>query len=112
MATTRLEFVIEGSQGDQYQVTFEKEGDALHAFCTCPAGENGIYCKHRFGLMDGSPARLLSGNAGDVERLKAMMGGTGLEAAYNRVKEATKAHEATKKALDKAKKDLARAMYR
>lgn len=112
MAPTRLEFVIEGSQGDHYHVTFEKEGDTLHAFCTCPAGENGLYCKHRFGLMDGSLARLLSSNAGDVEHLQAMMEGTELEAAYNRVKEATKAHEATKKALGKAKKDLARAMYR
>lgn len=112
MTATRLEFVIEGSRGDQYQVTFEKEGETLHAFCTCQAGENGLYCKHRFGLMDGSPARLLSDNAGDVERLKAMMAGTELEAAYSRVKEATKAHEATTKALGKAKKDLARAMYR
>jgi uncharacterized Zn finger protein len=112
MTATRLEFVIEGSQGDQYQVTFEKQGETLHAFCTCQAGENGIYCKHRFGLMDGSTAHLLSGNTADVERLKAMMEGTPLEAACLRVTEATQAHEATKKALAKAKKDLARAMYR
>jgi uncharacterized Zn finger protein len=112
MVATRLEFVIEGSQGDHYLATFEKEGETLHAFCTCQAGENGLYCKHRFGLMDGSAARLLSGNAGDVERLKGLMRGTELEAAYNRVKAATKAHDDAKKALDKAKKDLARAMYR
>lgn len=112
MAVTRLEFVIEGSKGDQYQVIFEKQGETLHAFCACPAGENGLYCKHRFGLMDGSPARLSSDNPEDVERLKELMQGTELEAAYNRVKDATKAHEATKRALDKAKKELAKAMYR
>lgn len=112
MAETRLEFVIEGSKGDHYLVTFEKQGGSLHAFCSCPAGENGLYCKHRFGLMDGSTARLLSGNPEDVERLKELMQGTELEAAYRRVTEATNAHEATKTALDKAKKDLVKAMYR
>ena len=112
MSATRLEFVIEGSKGDQYLATFEKQGDILHAFCTCQAGVNGLYCKHRFGLMDGSAAHLLSGNPEDVERLKKLMEGTELEAAYTRMMEATKAHEATKKALDKAKKDLARVMYR
>jgi uncharacterized Zn finger protein len=112
MATTRLEFVIEGSKGDQYQVSFTKEGDTLHALCTCQAGENGLSCKHRFGLLDGSAASLLSGNAGDVERLKALMQGTELEAAYIRVKEATKVYDDAKKALDRAKKDLIKAMYR
>jgi len=112
MKPNRLEFVIEGSRGDQYLVAFEKQGETLHAFCTCQAGENGMYCKHRFGLMEGSTARLISDNAGDVAELQALMAGTELEAAYNRVKEATRAHEATKKSLSQAKKELAKAMYR
>ncbi len=38
-----LEFLIEGSQGDQYTVTFEVNGSKAKAFCTCQAGVNGQY---------------------------------------------------------------------
>ncbi len=72
----RVEFLVEGSQGDQYAVTFEVDGSNANAFCTCPAGSNGQYCKHRFGIMNGEVSRLLSGNTADVVRLKTLMRGT------------------------------------
>lgn len=100
----RLEFVVEGSKGDHYLATFEREGTNLNAFCTCQAGENGLYCKHRFALMDGDVSSLISGNVNDVERLKTMIQGTDIESAYTRVQDATKAFDAAKKELGTAKK--------
>jgi hypothetical protein len=44
--------------------------------------------------------------------LQTMMQGTDVEAAYKRMIDATKAYDTAKAELDKAKKALARAMYR
>jgi hypothetical protein len=108
----RLEFLIEGSQGDEYFVVFEVNGGNANAFCTCQAGSNGLYCKHRFGIMDGDVSCLLSDNTADVVRLKGLMKGSDLENAYNRVLEAEAIHTTAKRNLDAAKKALAKAMYR
>jgi uncharacterized Zn finger protein len=40
-------FLVQGSAEEPYKVTFRKKGNNLSAYCTCPAGENGQYCKHR-----------------------------------------------------------------
>lgn len=108
----RLEFSVEGSKGDHYLVIFERNGVNLNAFCTCQAGANGQYCKHRFALMDGDSSNLLRQNLGDMERLKAMMEGTDVESAYKRFQDATKAYDAAKRKLDDAKKALAKAMHK
>jgi uncharacterized Zn finger protein len=108
----RLEFIVEGSQGDRYTVAFEVSGGSANAFCTCPAGTNGQYCKHRLAILDGDVSRLLSGNTSDVVRLKELMQGTDLEVAYNRVLKADAEYVAAKKALDSAKKVLAKVMYK
>lgn len=48
-------FLVQGSAEEPYKVTFKKNGSNLSAYCTCPAGENCQFCKHRFRMA-------LSGN--------------------------------------------------
>lgn len=108
----RVRFIVEGSKGDQYAVVFEREGQNINAFCTCQAGQNGLYCKHRFALMDGDVSYLLSDNTQDVEKLRYMLVGTDVEAAYKKVLQAEELYQMAKKTLGDAKRDLARAMYR
>lgn len=108
----KIEFVVEGSRGDAYTVSFEKKGANLNAYCTCPAGQSGQYCKHRIALMHGDVSSLLSENSTDVEQLKSMIRGTDVEAAYRKVLEATESFELAEAGLKKAKRDLARAMYK
>lgn len=108
----RLVFSVSGSKGDIYTVTFECNGGNLNAFCTCQAGQNGVYCKHRFGLMDGEYNKLVSTNLADLEKLKAMMKGTDVEAAYSAVIAADAEYERAKTARERARANLARAMYR
>jgi uncharacterized Zn finger protein len=107
----RVEFTVEGSQGDQYAVVFEVTGSKARAFCTCQAGVSGQYCKHRFSIMDGEVSRLSSGNTADVVRLKNLMQGTDLGASYARMLQAEAACADAKKELDAAKKACARTMY-
>jgi len=108
----RVEFLVEGSQGDRYALAFEVNGTHANAFCTCQAGANGLFCKHRVGVMDGEVSYLLSGNTADIVRLKDLLSGTDLETAYNRFLEAEATWTVAKKELDVAKKGLAKAMYR
>jgi uncharacterized Zn finger protein len=106
----RVEFLVEGSQGDRYTLAFEVNGKKGSAFCTCQAGANGQFCKHRLGIMDGDVSCLLSGNTADVVRLKTILGGTDLEASYGRFVEAEAVLAVAKKQFDVAKRALAKVM--
>lgn len=108
----KLEFFVSGSRGDVYTVKFERDGSNLNAFCTCEAGQNGIYCKHRFALMNGEFNSILSDNINDLPKLKLMIEGTDVEEAFLEVLKLEKLAESIKADLQKAKKRLAKVMYR
>jgi hypothetical protein len=103
-------FLIQGSAEEPYKVTFQKTGNNLSAYCTCPAGENGQYCKHRFRILGGSTEGIVSGNSDDVMIVKSWLYGTDVEAALLEVTEKEKLLEKAKKDLSAAKKKLARTM--
>lgn len=107
----QLRFTVEGSKGDEYEILFEREGNNLDVFCTCPAGDNGLYCKHRFALMEGDVTKLLSENEDEVPIIKNLLKGTDVEAAYNEVLKVQAAYDEIGERLKKAKKTLAKAMY-
>lgn len=106
----RIDFLVVGSKGDEYHVTFEREGDNMNAYCDCPAGDNGLYCKHRFALMEGDAKAVLSSNKADAARLADMMAGTDLEAAYKACQATERAHHASAKKLRAVRVALAKAM--
>ncbi len=105
-------FQVRGSRGDIYDLNFRLSGTNLNASCSCQAGQNRLYCKHRFALMDGDVTALHSNNLEDVKNLQNMMKGTDLEAAYQDVREAEAVYDVAKQRFDSAKKALALAMYR
>lgn len=106
----RLEFCVQGSAEEPYRVVFEKTEGNLNAYCTCPAGANGQYCKHRFRLLSGNPEGLTSGNHSMLERVVSWLVGTDVEAALVELARAEDAQESAKKRLSKAKKMLAEAL--
>lgn len=103
-------FLVQGSAPEPYTVTFIKDGNNLTALCTCPAGEHGLYCKHRFAILDGNAEKIISDNKEDVEKVLSWAPGTDVDIAYKEVKEAERIYEEAKKNLSKLKKKLARAM--
>ena len=105
-----LRFLVRGSAQDPYKVTFKKEGNNLSAYCTCPAGDNGQYCKHRLNILGGIPEGILSGNEQDVKIVASWLPGTDVEAALNSVIEAEEQFEKTKREYSLAKKRLAAAL--
>jgi hypothetical protein len=103
-------FMVQGSATDPYKVTFSKEGKNLTAFCTCPAGQNGQYCKHRFRILAGDPTGITSNNLEEVNTVASWLAGTDVEVALKQVKEAELVLRKAEMEVSKLKKILARAM--
>ena len=103
-------FLVQGSASEPYKVTFQKKGNNLSAYCTCPAGENGQCCKHRFRIFDGSNEGIVSDNKDEVMIVKSWLSGTDVETALIEVAEKERVFEKVKKDLSAAKKKLARIM--
>ena len=75
-----VEFLVQGSAPYPYRVTFELSGPRLSAFCTCPAGDKGLHCKHRLNILAGDTTGVI-GNADQVPLISTWLPGTQLEAA-------------------------------
>lgn len=102
-------FLVKGSSPEPYKVTFTRSKNNINAFCTCPAGENGQHCKHRYAIMAGDSSAVIS----DKEKVMVVMSwlpGSDLEAALMELAEAEHEHDKAKKRLTAAKKSIARAM--
>ena len=102
-----LRFLVQGSAEVPYRVTFQKNANNLSAYCTCPAGENGQYCKHRFNILGGITEGIVSGNEQDVKVVESWLPGTDVEAALNEVMAAEEQFNKAKQRLSSSKKRLA-----
>ena len=107
-----IEFLVRGSAPEPYRVTFIKNENNLSAFCTCPAGENGQYCKHRFTILAGDAKAIISKNKEKVAAVLGWLSGTELESALIELAEAEHEYDAARERLTTAKKRAARAMIK
>ncbi len=73
---------VEGSTGNVYEIAAWRVGSHFYMTCTCEAGRNGRFCKHRDALLNGVVVHLLSGNADDVRRLAELISGTEAERLF------------------------------
>ncbi len=105
-----LVFLVQGSAADPYEVTFIKDGTSLTAVCTCPAGTYGNFCKHRISILDGNTEAISSDNVDQAATVVGWLPGTDVAAALSEMRNAEKTADPDKKALNDAKRKLARAM--
>ena len=104
-------FQVQGSQPDPYVIEFTKNSDgSLKVSCSCPAGDTGLHCKHRIGLLTGDTKDLVSRNKPELETVNAWLQGTDLEKCLEEYLRLEKELETMKRQLNKAKKKLAEAM--
>lgn len=104
-------FAVQGSSPEPYRVTFERKHSEVRAFCTCTAGQNGLYCKHRMNLLQGVVNGMV---AGDLEKLSVLAGWLGnsrLGLAARQLDAAELALEQAKRRVSNARKALSLAMY-
>ena len=107
----QIEFNVQGSSPEPYNVIFRKDGNNLTALCDCPAGMNRLYCKHRFNILNGIADGIVSENAEQVNIVEGWLSGTDVDEAMHEVKIAEKNLDDAKKHLAKLKKKLARTMH-
>ena len=107
-----ISFEVQGSASDPYGVVFVKRTETnLSAYCSCPAGENGQYCKHRFNILDGVTKGIVSNNLDDVKIVQSWLAGTDVEEALNKMRNLEAEAARIKKELSAAKKVVAKAMH-
>jgi len=104
-------FEVQGSATEPYKVVFVKRSDKnLAAYCSCPAGEHGQYCKHRFSILNGVTEGIVSGNKEQVAIIQSWLSGTDVELAMIRMRKLKDEAEKIKKELSAAKRELLKAM--
>jgi len=104
----KIIFLVQGSSPEPYEVSFIKRDDNnLSAYCTCPAGQHGIYCKHRFRILDGIDKGIISNNKEDISKVLSWLSGSDVENALKELKVAQENYDKAKKALAVAKKSVA-----
>jgi hypothetical protein len=101
-----LDFTVQGRRGDEYRIAAWRQGNDLMLTCTCPAGVNRRICHHRVALLDGVVDNLVSGNHGDVDRLRSLMRGTRIEPVVARFCHAEREFGPDTWAYDHAKDEL------
>lgn len=107
----QITFEVQGSAPSPYRVTFENRGAGnLAAFCTCPAGQNGQYCKHRFSIMGGDAAGIVSGNEPEVQMIVGWLKGSDVERKLGELSEAERQLDAAKRAVSRAKQAVAQSL--
>ena len=105
-----IEFMVQGSADEPYHVVFTKEGNNLNAYCTCPAGEFGLYCKHRFDILAGKTKAIVSDNIDQAPTVQSWLPGSDIEDALKKLEKAEQEYKRAKKLVSEAKKNVAIAM--
>lgn len=107
----KIEFLVQGSANEPYQVKFYKKNDNLTAICNCPAGKNGQYCKHRFLILSNDSKGIVSDNLSDVKIVASWLKGSDVEKAMEELVKLEEIEYLAKKETKLAKKKLAQTMY-
>jgi uncharacterized Zn finger protein len=106
----KLQFLVQGSAEKPYEVTFQRDSNNLSAYCSCPAGENRQYCKHRVNILSGIKDGIVSNNKPDVEIVASWLPGSDVEKTLHGLKKAEEQFETAKQELSVAKKRFVRAL--
>ncbi len=107
----KFQFEVKGSAPEPYNVRIERNGDNLTAYCDCPAGSNGMYCKHRFGLFRGLDKDVVGGDVDRIGDIPDLLVGTDVEEAMIALEQVEAEAAEIKKRLSAAKKAVAKAMH-
>lgn len=106
----KIQFYVQGSAAEPYEVTFIKGSRKLTALCTCKAGSYGNVCKHRISILEGQRQAIVAGEESDVITVGEWLAGTDVERALLNVQEAQNRVSDAQAALKAAKKLLAASM--
>lgn len=105
-----ITFAVQGSAPQPYRITFERHQLELRAFCSCPAGLHGQYCKHRIHLLQGVMDSVVEGNVEQLTVLAEWLRHSSLRFALQQFDEAELALELASQRVVAARKAVSAAM--
>lgn len=106
----RMSFTVcSKSSGNEYNIEFVEKKGVITLICDCPAGENGMYCKHRFALIDGKDDEVLRSSHSVADLAKAIEG-TRLSEEIDLMHADEKTLKEARATLQKTKKNVAKLM--
>jgi len=105
-----IQFFVQGSTPEPYEVTFTKDDNNLYVTCTCQDAENGLHCKHRINILKGETKNIVSDNKAEVEKVKEWLSQSYLDFAFASYLAAERIEAEAKAKLALAKKELAQTM--
>ena len=79
MASECIQFLVQGSAAEPYEVTFVRTGTEFSARCTCLFGQNGLLCKHRVNILEGHLKNIVSDNVSDVDKVQSWLPGSSIQ---------------------------------
>lgn len=103
-------FLVQGSAAEPYRVTFQRNENKISAYCSCPAGINGQYCKHRISILKGKSEGIVSDNMSDASVVSSWLPGSNVAKAMSSLEDAEYDLELAKQSASDAKKALAASM--
>ena len=106
-----LQFEVQGSAAEPYEVVIKRRDEQnLSAYCSCPAGQNGMHCKHRIGILIGKPKGVVGDRADDLKTIETWVDGSDIASSLFELNAAEAELESLKSKVKKLKKTLAKAM--
>jgi len=107
----KIQFLVQGSTEMPYLVEFIRNSDSTIAtHCTCPTSQNGQYCHHRFNIIEGKTADIVSENLDEVETVQSWIPGSEIETAMVEVQRLDDEIAKAKELLAAVKNEATRAM--
>lgn len=106
----QVRFEIQGSAPLPYVILFTHAEKEIIATCSCPAGENGLHCKHRLGILTGSPEICHGLSDAELTAVRSWLPGSRLAPILLEMAKADSLVAAAQKAAKSARKKVAAAM--
>jgi uncharacterized Zn finger protein len=106
-----IEILAKSSSGEPYTVEIYLEENKISAFCSCPAGDNRMLCKHVRKIVAGDDSILYDKNQkNELEAIRNHLSKTEIPLFSSELEKFDSLLEETKRKVERAKKNLENAI--
>ncbi len=114
MGIKKLEILAESSSSETpYTVECYLEENKISVFCSCPAGDNRLLCKHVRKVIAGDESILYDrGQKNELEAIKNQLKETEIPLLLSELEKSESLLEEAKKKVEKAKRNLGNAILK
>ena len=68
-----ISYQVQGSASEPYNITISLNGSNLKCICNCPAGKNGMHCKHWMSVFEGKKQKYINLDESQIEEIQSSL---------------------------------------